>query len=238
MEKKNNKKIMKRNILLSIFCGAILVPVCALAMTDNTYNITIDNVGFAGGEPIDDGTYQLMDTIGEPIVGVGSSANFSTQAGFWFMLNTTLSLVLDSATEDLGTVVPGVPNTGSTIVTVTTDAPGGYDLLISQNHDMLHTGDSSTTIAAYAGTIASPTTWTNTGLGFTITDGTSVDAKWGTNPNFNYAGIPGVDTIFHEKVGYTSGGDDTTIGYQIDVPPSQKTGTYTNTVTYTAVSKL
>ncbi len=229
---------MKKAVFLYVFCAACVVPFFVHAATDGTYHITVDNIGFAGGEASGDGTYQVMDTIGEPIVGIGSSADYIAQAGFWYRGDTILTLVLDSAAEDLGVVVPGVPNTGETIATVTTDANGGYDLLIAQNNDMTHATDNTTTISAYTGTIASPTVWSGVGLGFTVANGTTVAAKWGTNPNYRYAGIPNTDTVFHEKPGYKSGGDDTTIRYQIDVPASQKSGTYTSTVTYTAMASL
>lgn len=230
-------KFMKIQKILLI-CTSVLLPVFAFAATDGTYNITVDNIGFAGGEQSDDGTYALMDTVGEPVVGVGSSEDYQTQAGFWYMVNNTLSLVLDSNTEDLGTVIAGTPNNGSTTATVTTDAWGGYDLLISQNHDLTHVGDGTTTIPAYTGTIAVPTAWTGAGLGVTIMSGSGVAAKWGTTPNFNYAGIPNTSTVLHEKLGYTSGGDDTVVGYQVDVDSTQKAGAYANVITYTAISKL
>ncbi len=216
----------------------LCVPIFVLAATDGTYNITVDNIGFAGGEASGDGTYQLMDTVGEPIVGVGTSEDYKSQDGFWYMVNSTISLTLDSNTKDLGTVTAGTPKTANTTATVVTDSAGGYDLLISENHAMTHVGDGTTTISDYAGTIATPTAWTGTGLGFTITSGTGVEAKWGTSPNNNYAGMPTTDTIFHEKTGYTSGDDDTVVEYKVDVPGAQKSGVYTNTVTYTAISKL
>ncbi len=232
---------MKRLYIIAIAFISIIVPHIGSAATDGVYTITVDNVGFAGGELSTDGTYGLMDTIGEPVVGIGVSEDYTAQAGFWYMVNNTLSLVLDSNIQDLGSIAPGVPNTGSTLATVTTDSAGGYDLLISQDHDLLHAGDSTTTIPAFTGSIATPSAWTDgtdVGLGFTVTDGTDVEAKWGVTPDFNYAAIPTTDTVFHEKVGYTSGGDDTTVGYQIDVVSTQKSGTYTNTVTVTAIAKL
>ena len=229
---------MKKNIIYGIVGSLLCVPLFALAMTDTTYNISVDNIGFAGGEESGDGTYQLTDTVGEPLVGLGTSENYKTQDGFWYMVNNTLALELDSNTKDLGTVTPGTPNTATTVVTVTTDAWGGYELLIRENQQMTHTGDGTTTIADYAGTIAVPTAWSGTGLGFTVTDGSGVAAKWGTAPNNNYAGVPLTNTVFHDKTGYTSGGDDTDVEYKIDVPSTQKSGTYTNTITYTAISKL
>jgi hypothetical protein len=230
---------MNNKIIFGLICSIIVVPIVALAATDGTYNITVDNVGFAGGEVSGDGTYSLSDTVGEPIVGLGTSADYKTQDGFWYMVNNTLALVLDSNTKDLGTVTAGIPNTATTTATVTTDAWGGYDLLISQDHDLRHSTDGVTTIASYSGTITTPTAWSGVGFGFTVTSGSGVDAKWGTSPNNNYAGVPtGTDTVFHDKSGFTSGGDDTVIEYKIDVPSTQKSGTYTNIVTYTAISKL
>ncbi len=229
---------MNSKFVLVLFVNMLLLPVVAIAATDGTYNITVDNVGFAGGQESGDGTYSLFDTVGTPLVGLGTGANYKTQDGFWYMVNNTISLVLDSNTKDLGTITPGSPNTAITTATVTTDAWGGYNLLISENHSLIHTIDGVTTIADYAGTIAAPTTWSGTGFGFTVINGSGIEAKWGTTPNNNYAGIPTTDTVFHDKTGFTSGGDDTTVEYKIDVPSTQKSGTYSNIVTYTAISKL
>ncbi len=221
-----------------IIIGLLILPVIALAATDGVYNITVDNIGFSGGESITDSVYDLFDTIGEPLVGIANSEDYKTQDGFWYIANNTISLGLDSNTKDLGTVVAGTPNTAMTSVTVITDAPGGYDLLISKDHELTHSIDGSTTIPDYTGSIATPTTWSGIGLGFTITSGTDVDVKWGTTPNNNYAGIPNLDTVFHEKSGYTSGDDITVIEYKIDVSGTQRSGEYTNNITYAAISKL
>jgi hypothetical protein len=102
---------------------------------------------------------------------------------------------------------------------------------------MTHT-DAVTTIPFYSGTISSPTPWSGVGLGFTITSGTNVEAKWGADPNYNYAGFPGSDAKIHEKTGYKSGEDDTVIGYKVDAASSQKSGIYSNMITYTAMTKL
>lgn len=219
----------------------VMMPVVAWAATDGTYNITVDNIGFAGGETGNDGVYLITDTVGEPIVGVGTSEDFASQSGFWYEVNNTISMTVDSSTEDLGLLTAGSPNTGMTVVTVTTDAWGGYDLLINQDHDLRNVDDGVTTIASTnMGDIATPALWggTTKGLGFSIVDGTSVDAKWGATPNFKYANIPNTETVIHEKTGYTSGGDDTTVEYKIDVESSQKSGAYNNLVTYTAIANL
>lgn len=229
---KNIKKKIVGTIMIIIF------PVAVFAATDGVYNITVDNIGFAGGEPSTDNMYDLFDTVGAPLVGPANSEDYKTQDGFWYMINNTIAIVLDSNIKDLGTVTAGTPNTATTTATVITDSAGGYDLLIKEDHELTHTVHSAITIPDYIGTIATPTAWSGVGLGFTVSGGTGVATKWGTSPNNNYAGIPTVDTIFHEKSGYTSGGDNTSIEYKIDVAGTQRSGVYTNIITYTAISKL
>jgi hypothetical protein len=228
-----NIKKISSYVIIGLFC-----PLLVFAATDGIYNITVDNIGFAGGEFSTDGIYDLSDTIGEPLVGVGTSEDYKKQDGFWYMVNNVISLNLDSNTKDFGVVVAGTPNTTTTVATVVTDAWGGYDLLISKNHEMTHIAHGGVTIPDYIGTIAVPTAWSGVGLGFTVTNGTGVNAKWGAVPNNNYAGVPNSETIFHEKSGYTSGDDETTVEYKVDVTGAQYSGEYTNIITYTAISKL
>lgn len=215
----------------------IAIPILVLAVTESAnYKITVDNFGFAG----DDGSsenYNLQDTIGEPIVGIGTSENYETQSGFWYMENVLMSVVLDTTTENLGTLNPGTPNIGETVISVTTDCVAGFDLYVRQDNQMTHT-DTVTTIPNYSCDIAVPCLWSGTGLGFSITAGTSVDVKWGTSPNFKYAYFPLIDTKIHEKTTYSLSPDNTTIEYKIDVPSVQKSGNYSNNITYTAISKL
>jgi hypothetical protein len=225
-------------MMLVLFIGLLDGALIFAATTDGTYNITVDNIGFAGGEKSEDGTYDLFDTVSTPLVGTGNDGTYKTKDGFWYMVNNTISLELNSNTKDLGTVTPGTPNVAMTTATVVTDAPGGYDLLINKDHRLIHTNDGTTTINDYAGTISTPTAWSGVGLGFTVISGAVVESKWGVAPTNNYAGIPDSVTLFHAKSGYASGGDDTVIEYKIDVPSSQQSGEYTNTVTYTAISKL
>lgn len=230
---KNKMKIKTAFILFLIL--AFPSAVFAVAQSED-YKITVDNFGFAG----DDGSsedYHLSDTIGEPIVGAGSSEDYSVQDGFWYKENVLMTLVLDTNTEDLGALTPGTPNTGETVVTVTTDCVAGYELLVSQDAQMTHT-NTVDTISDYSCSIASPCAWSGTGLGFSITDGTSVDVKWGTSPNFNYAAFPLSSTKIHEKTTYSLNGDNTTIEYKVDVLSTQKSGIYSNNITYVAISKL
>jgi hypothetical protein len=218
--------------LLLIF----LFPFFCSAATSENYKIDADVIGI-GGVLGSSESYKLTDTLGEPIIGVGTSETYKTKAGFWHMTGTSLSLVVDSNTKNLGNINPGTPVTAESTLGVTSDSWGGYDLLASEDQKMTHT-DLTTIVDDYSCPISLPCLWTGTGLGFTVKLGTGVEAKWGTNPDFKYAGFPAVSTIFHEKTGYSNGADNTVVQYKVDTPGTQKSGDYSNIITYTAIAKL
>ena len=157
----------------------------------------------------------------------------------------SITLTVDSPTKSLGNVTPGTPVTATTITTVTTNNANGYSLKISDSvagsdSALLHT-DTTTRIADYAGTIASPTSWSGTGLGICVyAADTNKEAKWGTgttetDSNNKYAGIPQTATEIH-NVGSAVTNNNTSIGYKLNVASNQKTGVYSGVVTYTAVA--
>lgn len=230
--KKTNKSYLAVLIIVLVF------PVAVFAMGSTNYRINDDVIG-AGGNNVGGSTnYNLYDTVGEPVIGDSTSSSYVMHAGFWTSLTTSIALQVDASTVNLGSFIPENPATGQSNLTVTTDAWGGYDLLINDNKALTHT-DATTTIANYSCDISAPCLWSGVGLGFAVKSGTSVEAKWGSDPTYKYAAIPLSATLFHEKWGFTGGtGDTTTVGYQVDVPITQRSGTYSNTVTYTAMAKL
>ncbi|HOW60902.1 MAG TPA: hypothetical protein P5548_04360 [Candidatus Moranbacteria bacterium] len=153
-----------------------------------------------------------------------------------------IDLACSVTSVDLGTVVPGTPVVGSSSCTVTTNADLGYDLLVRQDTPL--TDNESNTIAAYAGTIGTPTAWTGTGLGFSVYASTATkDAKWGsastctTGAANNYAGFPGTSAIIMDHDSYSATATTTDICYKLDVPSTQESGAYAGQVTYTATTK-
>ena len=136
----------------------------------------------------------------------------------------------------LPNVSPGISQTYSADAVVRTDA-GGYDLYIQAPALLKHT-DNTTTIPMAAASVASPAAWvegTTKGLGFTLTAGAGLDGKWGTNPNYAYAGIPNTATVFRSRTGLTGGLPDlTTLQFRADTNASQKAGIYSTTIIYTA----
>ena len=177
-----------------------------------------------------------------------SASDEDSYANFYQVTALSISLNVDSSSKNLGNITPGTPVTATTTTTVTTNAPNGYLLAVSDgvsgsDSALLHT-DTVTRIADYAGTIASPTLWTGTGLGICLYAATGKDTtKWGTGSsetdvNNKYAGIPQNATTIHTKTGSPTSNDQSSIGYKLDIPNSQKTGSYSGNVTYTATTNL
>lgn len=149
----------------------------------------------------------------------------------------------------LGNLTPGTPVTGAagSVASCTTNAANGYTLGLSDgsatNSALLHT-DTTTYIADYAGTIATPTTWTGTGLGISLyAADTNKEAAWGTGTTYNdannkYAGIPLAATTAHTVTGFHATADTSSWGWKADVGNTQKTGVYSGNVTFTATAVL
>ena len=142
-------------------------------------------------------------------------------------------------TVAFGTLTPGsavaAPATG-TVLSVTTNAANGYTIGASDGttgtDSCLLNADTTTRIGDYAGTITTPTSWTGTGLGFTLyAADTSKEATWGTGTTYNdannkYAGAPETATTAHTVTGYHGSADTSSWAFKLDVPTTQKTGAY------------
>lgn len=215
-----------------VFAGTQTVD--AFSSSSTNYSIDDGVTNSFGGSGSSTG-YALTDSGGEPFIGSSASTNYVFNAGYVAQLEHSISLSLNALTVTIPQISPGTSQTATTVATVYTDA-AGYDLSARQDRDLTHT-DNLTTIPGVPGTIASPAAWTEgttVGFGFTISVGTDIEAKWGTNPNYNYAAFPSSSTVVHTKPGYVNSNDATTIQYRLDVSSTQLPGDYSNNITYSA----
>ncbi len=177
-----------------------------------------------------------------------SAADTDNYADKFQVQSLSLTFAVDSNTLAFGSLLPGSVITGTSVGTVTTNYPNGYSLsakddVAGTNSVLLHS-DTSTRITDYAGSIATPTLWSGTGLGISVFAATGKDtSKWGTgttvdDSNNKYAGVPENSTIIHSKTGSPTASDQTSIGYKLVVPNTQKTGNYSGILTFTATGVL
>ena len=137
-------------------------------------------------------------------------------------------------------ISPDASQTVRANAVVRTDA-GGYDLAIEQTQDLTRVNGSETIPAISPGTISNPEPWnegSTTGFGFTVTDAVQRDSKWGTDPDYEYAAIPGTKTTFHSRSGLSGAFKETaTMEFRLGVDYEHTAGVYTNKLGFTATLK-
>ncbi len=232
--------MLRRRGIYFIVIAGMVAPQLVLAVPSTSPNYRLDpEVANTFGGTGSSANYILTDSGGETAVGsASSSTSYKIGVGYVAELVQSIQMSLSAGSTTIPDVTAGTSQVANLNATVSTDAPA-YSLGISQDHNLRHT-DTITTIPSSSGSIAVPALWTEattTGLGFTVTAGTNLEASWGTSPNFKFAAIPSSTTTFHTHTGLLGGASDgTTIRYRLDVPSSQKGGAYTNVVTYTATT--
>lgn len=159
------------------------------------------------------------------------------------------------ASVDLGTLTPSTPVTGTSVCTVTTSAENGYDLKVMRDDatstlDKISEGatdisDKTTWDPTANGGTGNAATWSGTGLGFTVFASTATKSTtwWGTgttetDANNKYAGIPPTTyATIMDHDSYSESATTNSIGFKLDVPSTQKSGSYDGTITFQSVTK-
>ncbi len=183
------------------------------------------------------------------MITVVQAATKTEQVTLQLTVEEVLAMSVDSASVNFGTLTPGTPVTGSTTVTVTTNANGGYDLKVKRDDadtTMDHTSLPSFNITdktAWDGS-SSSATWSGTGLGFSVYSSTATKNTtwWGSgsacdDSNNKYAGFPSSYVTIMDHDSYSASSTTTSVCYKVDVPSTQRSGVYDGTITYQATSK-
>lgn len=142
-------------------------------------------------------------------------------------------------------VVPvsgGSQSSESDTVTVATNSSSGYELTLENADADTDLEDGSNTIAAHAGTFAAPSALANNSWGYAVAGAGSFDASYSALDNVTtstslWAGVPGVGSS--HTIASSNGpeaSDQTTVWYSVKADTSKPSGTYTDTVLYTATT--
>lgn len=101
------------------------------------------------------------------------------------------------------------------------------------------TGAGLTAFDGTAGTTAAWTAATTRGLGFRVTETSTLsndNTIWGTDAAPEYAALPVSSQIIYSKNGYLGTPYTMNVNYRLDVPTTQKAGTYGAQVQYSATT--
>lgn len=184
---------------------------------------------------------------------MNQASSWSAWGSDWFEVSETLTVGVDSATRTIGPALAGTDVTGTTVVTVTTNNATGYQLSATDQDDAWGVRkDASNSVPDWTGPGAAPTAWaagTSGGFGISVLGATGGAptrlAKWGTGTNTSatdftnnlWAGLDLTSsTLLHERLTERTAADTVTVAYRGNVAASQQGGTYTGSITYTAVA--
>jgi hypothetical protein len=153
----------------------------------------------------------------------------------------------------------GVKQTVNTdAVTISTNDSAGYTLTLQDgngsNELCITPGGSCTGIPAHAGTTGTPTLmsvanvwgfhldndgtkWCSSGSTCGATFGTSLSSNQTSSATLKFASIPSNGSPYTVKTTSTTASSDVTyVWYGVNIDPTQTSGTYTDSVTYTATA--
>lgn len=244
-----------KKIILSFIATLFLSPLAyAAVMNSTSYSIQSDSINFGGGKS-GSTNYSQESTFGEIATGLSNSTNYQIKAGYQQMQEVYLSI----ATVADVTLSPSINSTGggtangSTVVTVTTDDPAGYELYIkASSTPALKSGSNS--FADYVPAGANPDLTFTVGaatsaFGFSP-EGSDIVQKYKDNGSTCNAGssdttnacwnaLSTVNELIAKKTtGNHPSGTATTLKFraQSGVSNVQPVGTYTATTTVTAIA--
>jgi len=173
--------------------------------------------------------------------------------------DSSLTFVMDSASEALPSITPGTLVATTSILTVGTSNPSGFNVTVSRSNGsatMLLNADSAVAIpdkiawapganCSIAGNATASTTDPNT-LEFRVrsagTDaGNYCPAWWGTDDttaSARFAGFPASGQQIINRASASTPSTQAVVLYNLNVPLTQRTGAYSGSITYTVTTNL
>jgi hypothetical protein len=149
----------------------------------------------------------------------------------------------------------GVKQTVNTdLITISTNDTSGYTLKLEDGDSTVSLGSGGNTIPAWSGTTGTPTLmntanvwgfhldndgtkWCNSGSTCGATFGTVLSSNQTASATLKFAAMPASGSPYTVKTTATTASSDTTyVWYGVNIDPTQASGTYTDSVTYTATA--
>lgn len=159
-------------------------------------------------------------------------------------VSSTISIT-SGATVNIDTTPTsaGVQTTASNAVSVSTNNVAGYSLQLAETTGSSTLTSGSNTIAATTGTYGSPVALAVNRWGYRLDNvgnfgaGPTSAISNATIGSLTYAAVPATGSPQQVKsTNATATGDTTTVWYSVTANTSQPSGSYTNSVTYTATT--
>lgn len=233
-------------LIFSLFCFFIKKNIFAQSFASPSFRIDFGNFNMTSGSKTSN-NYRLTDTVGQNAPGQYDSAGYVVKSGFQYLYeqNIPLSFEITNLSLNFGNLVPGVGSTVSNNIKVSTPTGHGYEILAIANHPLKTIGgnstipdtrcDSSSCTESVSGVWSNASTY---GFGFNANgDGTSTyftDSTYFRQFADNSIGetakiIMSENTPVKDHLAK--------ITYKVNIPSTQASGTYENSINFIAIPK-
>lgn len=211
-------------ILISCLIAISFFPSRTLAGDVSSTNYTIfANSPNTGGARSTSTNFVLESTLGE-LSGVTTSTNYSSRSGFQAIeAEPRMTMALSENSIDLGNLSSGAVSTDSLTVTMTTNAPSGYNVKISEDDD-LHSGSNDIDDVADSSVTAGYEEY-----GITTS---------GAAGQFNSIDTAISGTLTVASNSSHASAEQTTITFKASIDSATFNGSYSHVVTFTAVANF
>jgi hypothetical protein len=178
--------------------------------------------------------------VGLPVVAQAATANTTVQS----VIGSAISISSNGTVElDAIPTGGGVQTIGSDTVTVSTNDTAGYTLQLAESGASQNMTSGSNTLAPSSGSQTTPVAETANSWGYRVDGlggfgaGPTSSASNASIGSIKFAAVPATGSPNTLKTTSTTASNDTTqVWYAVAVNSTQPSGTYANTVTYTATS--
>jgi hypothetical protein len=132
---------MKIKILfvIAVLLIVLLFPAVSLAQhfSSSSYIIDWGNFNITSGQK-NSPNYSLTDTVGQNAPGPYTSNGFILKSGFEYIYDTfnQFSFSIDNLSINLGSLTPLVASTATNIISITTPSGHGYQIMAQENHPL------------------------------------------------------------------------------------------------------
>lgn len=119
-------------VVLAVILLSALPSLSAEVRSSASFRLESDSINFGGGLGVSN-NFAQESTFGEVATGVSDSPSFSLRAGYQQMQEVFVSVTVASSVLTLSPALGGLTggtSSASTVITVLTDSPSGYELTV------------------------------------------------------------------------------------------------------------
>jgi hypothetical protein len=229
----------------------------AQSFSSSSYRIEWGNFNMTSGKKTST-SFQLTDTVGQMAPGKFTNSGFVVKAGFQYIYDNfyPFSFRVSDLSINFGSLTPNVGSTQSNIITVSSPAGNGYQVMAQESHPLWISPSSfipDTSCDGHDCTISTSALW-NTGVGSTAygfgfnaigINSSAVATGIGTSNYFLTSNHyrPFADTSSGAQSQIIMSQDSPTrsqsarITYKTYISPQQTAGKYENSINFTAIPK-